>query len=74
MDSFKNELKKIAYTICLTTILSFVLFFSVKIDFVQYLGMFVPLILFLLIKYFHKENIYFGGYVSIIAVVSLSVF
>lgn len=74
MDSFKNELKKIACTICLTTILSFVLFFSVKIDFVQYLGMFVPLILFLLIKYFHKENIYFGGYVSIIAVVSLSVF
>jgi len=74
MDSFKDELKKIACTVCLTTVLSFILFFSVKIDFIQYLGIFVPLILFLLIKYFHKENVYFGGYVSLIALVNLSVF
>lgn len=74
MDALKKDLKKIVCTVCLTAVLSFILFFSIKVDFVQYLGIFVPLILFFMIKYFHKENIYFGGFVSVIALVNLSVF
>ncbi|OWV19947.1 hypothetical protein B7990_01895 [Fibrobacter sp. UWB4] len=67
-------LRKIACTIFLTTALSFIIFFSLNINFVQYLGISIPLILFLLTKYFYKGNIYWGGFVSLIALTNLGVF
>ncbi len=69
-----DHLKKITYSVLLTTTLSFILFFSLNISFIQYLGIFVPLILFLAIKYFHKKNIYWGSFVSTIALTNLGVF
>lgn len=73
-EKLRKELKGIVCSASLTAALSFLLFYSVDVGFYQYLGVFIPLTFFLLTKYFHKENIRFAGYISIIILVNLSVF